>query len=454
MLYRPVAFQWARRVAGALSVLGLVNAAHAKPYIYVAFHDLNAVGVYDVGTNTWRPPIAVGSAPVAVAAAPAQRTLYVSNFSSNTVSAIRVADRAVVGTISVGNRPMGIAVAPSQPRAYVANFGDGTVSVINTQTNAVLSTIIVGANPSALAVSASGDRVFVANTGSNSVAVIDAASNTVAATITFATATEILPRPYAIAHVGSGAGSRLLVASNNNAKVEVLDGATYAPLASINVGAHPTAIAVVNANKAYVLNSFDATISVIDPTAGTLIAGPISATAGAVSLASNASGTLAALTAYPNHIATINTSSNAVAAPIAIPGATKSPLTLGAFVVDPAYECALDVNADNAFNAQDATLIARYVLGFRSSALVSGFSGLDAVAITNQLSTLNLDADGDGSVKAQTDGLLFARAADLRIGNALIENARNVGPPMPPGLRSATLILQWILDTHGVNCLP
>ena len=64
---------------------------------------------------------------------------------------------------------------------------------------------------------------------------------------------------------------------------------------------------------------------------------------------------------------------------------------------------------------------------------------------------LNLDADGDGARMATTDGLLLERAALGMIGAPLISNARNTGFPR---VRSATLILQWILDTHGANCLP
>ncbi len=418
----------------------------AKPYTYVALHDQSAVAVYDHGSSAWLGSIAVGTAPVGVTASPSQQRVYVSNHAANTVSVIRTADRAVIATVSVGSRPMGVAISPTQPRAYVANFGGNTVTVFDTGNHAVLASVNVGNNPSGLAITPTGDRLFVANSGDSTISVVDTASNVVTTTIT-----AVQSRPYALAYLANGASSRLLVANNNSASVSVLDGTSYATIATTLVGAHPTAIGIVDANKAYVLNHFDGNFSVINPTTGAVIGGAVTLPAGAVSLAVAPDSSFASVTAYPNSLARINTTINAVTIPVTIPNSAKAPLTFGAFVMNPAYECALDVNNDNAYDLQDATLILRYLAGLRGAALVNGVSGPGLASAEAQLAALNLDADGDGARIATTDGMLLERAAVGMIGAPLISNARNTSFP---GVRSATLILQWILDTHGANCLP
>ncbi|HQD65045.1 MAG TPA: YncE family protein [Casimicrobium huifangae] len=379
-------------------------------------------------------------------ASPNQQRVYVSNHAANTVSVIRTADRAVIATVNVGSRPMGVAISPTQPRAYVANFGGNTVTVFDTGNHAVLASVNVGNNPSGLAITPTGDRLFVANSGDSTISVVDTASNVVTTTIT-----AVQSRPYALAYLANGASSRLLVANNNSASVSVLDGTSYATIATTLVGAHPTAIGIVDASKAYVLNHFDGNFSVINPTTGAVIGGAVTLPAGAVSLAVAPDSSFASVTAYPNSLARINTTINAVTIPVTIPNSAKAPLTFGAFVMNPAYECALDVNNDNAYDLQDATLILRYLAGLRGAALVNGVSGPGLASAEAQLAALNLDADGDGARIATTDGMLLERAAVGMIGAPLISNARNTSFP---GVRSATLILQWILDTHGANCLP
>ncbi len=434
----------------ALSVLSALPLA-AKPYSFIALHDQNKVAIYDHALSSWIATVTVGTAPMGVASDASQRNVFISNHSANSVTIIRTANRSVAATIPVGSRPLGIAVSPVQPRAYVANFGAATVSVIDTATNTVILTINVGNQPAGLAMTPTGDRLFVANAGDGTVSVIDTASNTVVSTITVSDASNPKPRPYALAFVSVGGANRLLVANNNAGKVSVFDGATYAPTATIPVGPHPTALAVVNPNKVYVLNSFNSTVTPIDPFAGAALASPIAAPSGAIALATSSDGSLAAIAAYPNKFAVINTTTNAVTAGPLVSGGPNAPVTIGNFIVNPPFECALDINNDNAFNGQDAILIIRYLAGLRGSALVSGFPALDATAAQSLLASLNLDADGDGQSYASTDGILLSRAASGVVAAALIANARNTGFV---GVRDATGTLNWIETTHGADCLP
>ncbi len=425
----------------------------AKPYTFVAFHDQNQVGVYDHGTAAWLAPMVVGSGPLGVAPDAIQRKVYVTNNRSDSVSIFLAANRRVIGSISLpaSSQPMGVVVSPTQPRAYVANFGTNTVSVIDTSTAAVASNIPVGALPTGIATTPSGDRVFVANTGDNTITVIDAISNTALHTFAVALPDNPQPRPYAVVFVPGGSG-RLVVANNNGGVASIFDGTTYAHIANVALGAHPSALALVNANKVFALSSTGALLSVIDPVAAT-VSSSAALPSGAVGLAIAPDASLASIAISPSQIVPINTSTNAVGSVSTSPAAFNSALTLGGFVLNPAYECSLDLNANGSVDSDDLTLVTRYLVGIRGAGLVSGFPSLNGVSIEAQLATFDLDADGDSAELATTDAILISRASRGLLGNALISNVRNTTIAAPP-LRNASLILQWMLDAHGVNCLP
>ncbi len=423
--------------------------ASAKPYSYIALHDQSTVAVYDHATNTWLGSIAVGTGPIGVGADAAQQNVYVSNFRAGTVTVVRVANRVPIATVSVGASPMGVALPQTQPRAYVANFADNSVTVIDTASNTPLSSINVGEGPTAVTTSTTGDRVFVANTIGNSVSVINPASNLVTQTIPITSIDNPHSKPYALAFVTGPSGSRLLVANNNAASVSIFDGANYALLGELKVGAHPTALAVASSSKVFVLNSFDSSLHTIDPFTATVTAGALPVTARAVSMA--VSGSVGSIASAPASLSIVTTASSTVGAPIAIPGGAQAPLTLGNFIINPSFECALDVNGDNAFNDTDATLIARYLTGVRGTALVAGMAGISANSVEPLLAALSLDADNDGTARATTDGVLLHRASKGLIGAPLIANARNANAV---GVFNATQILNWIVSTHGSDCLP
>ncbi len=441
------------KLALVIAALAGAGATCAKPYTFVAFHDQNQVGVYDHAVAAWLAPMTVGNGPVGVAPDAIQRKVYVTNHRSDSVSIFLAANRQVIGSIALpaGSQPMGVVVSPVQPRAYVANFGTNTVSVIDTQTNAVASNIPVGALPTGIAVSPSGDRVFVANTGDNTITVIDAASNTASQTLAIALPDNPQPRPYALAFVPGGSG-RLVIANNNGAVASILDGTTYAPIANVALGAHPSALAVVNANKVFALSSTGALLSVIDPVTAT-VSSAVALPSGAMGLAAAPDASLAAVVISPSKIASINTTTNALGAVVTSPVAFNSALTLGGFVLNPAYECSLDLNANGSVDSEDLTLVTRYLVGMRGAGLIAGFPSLNSAAIEAQLASFDLDADGDSVERSTTDAILILRASRGIIGNALIANARNTTIATPP-LRNASLILQWMLDAHGVNCLP
>jgi uncharacterized delta-60 repeat protein len=121
-----------------------------------------------------------------------------------------------------------------------------------------------------------------------------------------------------------------------------------------------------------------------------------------------------------------------------------------------ALTCALNADSNATIDsATDATLITRYLLGYRGTALTTGVLGANPTrtgqALEDHLASLNLDADGDGQALAMTDGLLMLRAMLGLTGDALTAGATNAAHP---NARNAQQILTWIEQTHGVACQP
>ena len=129
----------------------------------------------------------------------------------------------------------------------------------------------------------------------------------------------------------------------------MLDGASYGAIATTQVGAHPTAIGIVDANKAYVLNHFDGNFGhQPDHRRGHRRRSDL---AGRRGLACGGPDSSFARSRPIPPLARINTTINAVTIPVTIPN-SASTADFGAFVMNPAYECALDVNNDNAYDLQ------------------------------------------------------------------------------------------------------
>lgn len=98
--------------------------------------------------------------------------------------------------------------------------------------------------------------------------------------------------------------------------------------------------------------------------------------------------------------------------------------------------CSLDFNGDGAVNAIDALLFNRWLLGFRSAALVNGLSvypvgttvNAYATAVSNRM-VLGLvhDFDNNGKVDATTDGLLLYRLTQNLTGTSVTSGALGAG---------------------------
>ena len=181
--------------------------------------------------------ITVESKPYAIAITPNGLTAYVCNYGSNTVSVINTQTNQVITTITVGNNPIKIAITPDGSKAYVANSSDGTVSVITTANNQVVATITVDIEPASIAITPDGSKAYVCNLFSGTASVITTSNNRVVATI------PVGSFPYAITI--STDGSTAYVSNYGSNTVSVITTSNNnSTTGSINVGSHPTAIAL------------------------------------------------------------------------------------------------------------------------------------------------------------------------------------------------------------------
>ena len=240
--------------------------------VYVADPGSNHVSVIDSLSNTVIGTITVGNQPWGIAVNPLTNcvgapsvcwgTVYVTNYGSNTVTVINGSNNAVIATIPVGMQPEGIAVNPSLGVAYVADSGSDAVSVLDTTANTVMVTgFPVGSAPQSVAVGPSPTyTVFVTDYGSNTVSVVGV---------------DVHGLPYGLTNVVVGSNpwgiavnqltNRVYVTNSGSGTVSVLNGSTYAMVATIKVGSTPEGITIDQAaSTALVANAGSGTVSVIN----------------------------------------------------------------------------------------------------------------------------------------------------------------------------------------------
>ncbi len=107
-----------------------------------------ASGVSNVSELTVIQPVAVGSAPMAVAIDSDRDLAVVTNSGDDNVSLVDLNTGTVTATIAVEDDPRGVAVISRLGRAVVTNFGSGTASLIDLVAQAATGTpVTVGNGP-------------------------------------------------------------------------------------------------------------------------------------------------------------------------------------------------------------------------------------------------------------------------------------------------------------------
>jgi len=286
--------------------------------------DSSSLTLVDTVAHGVEAEIPVGVDPRTVAVDDAARRVYVANRASGNISVIDLAGRVVIATIDAGVRPYGIVVSPDGSRLYVADQGAARVMVFATANLTLVHTIQVGDRPSGLALAEGGRSLLVTHllTGKLSVVSLPSGTSTVLPlwgnsnlaqsvvpapngrkayvphirsntgnpTLTFDTTVfpvvsviDVAARKHLVREnialdtvdppgVGlpfdaavSPDGETLWVVNAASNDITVVDLGTRTRLAHIDVGENPRGIVLVpDGSEAYVNNTLDGTVSVID----------------------------------------------------------------------------------------------------------------------------------------------------------------------------------------------
>src|SRR5262245_5118591 len=209
-----------------------------------------ALHLIDVQTWTLKQTIGITNSFVGVAFNPGGDTLFVGGGPSNDVKIFKATNGvfAAAGTIPIsgGPQPSGLTINANGSRLYVALNQTHEVGVIDTATRAV-TRVKVGIYPYTAVISADGRKVYVSNWGGKVPGPSD---------FTDGQNPVVVDRRTGIPATGT---------------VSVLDTASNALVKHIDVGLHPTGMALSpSGDRVYVTNANSDTISVIDTATDTV----------------------------------------------------------------------------------------------------------------------------------------------------------------------------------------
>ncbi|WP_410621588.1 hypothetical protein [Amycolatopsis sp. cmx-8-4] len=202
--------------------------------------------------------IELGGAPTGIAVNPVTGLSYVTDPQAGTVSVVDPQSATIGAVVRVGGAPGDIAVDSVANRIYVANPPAGTIVVLDGRTHDLVSVIGAGAGAATLAVDEQANRVYAASGGTGMLAVLDGVSCSLAALVPG-------PKP-SLGGIAVDPGRKLAYcASTDTDSVEVFDIDAGKFVASVHVGAKPTAVAVHAASgTVYVANSGIHHMSIVD----------------------------------------------------------------------------------------------------------------------------------------------------------------------------------------------
>ncbi|HKE84359.1 MAG TPA: bifunctional YncE family protein/alkaline phosphatase family protein [Vicinamibacterales bacterium] len=284
--------------------LGMVLSPNGALMAVVTGSNFNprALHIIDVARHTLKQTISIGNSFVGVGFSPSGDRIWVGGGAGNDVRIFRqlpdgsyTADGTI--PISGGSAPSGLSLNANGTRVYIALNQTNQVAVIDTATRAILTRIPVGTFPYTTVLSTDGTKVYVSNWGgripgpgdttdgmfpvavdprtgipiSGTVSVVDTTSNTVVKSI------DVGLHPTGMAL--SPDGSRLYVTNANSDTVSVIDTATDSVAKTIHVGhlgpgrvpilgSSPNAVTVSpDGRTLYVANASENAIAVVDPDA-------------------------------------------------------------------------------------------------------------------------------------------------------------------------------------------
>jgi phospholipase C len=277
----------------------------------------------DGASETSFPGILAAAAASRREASPAVvgSTAYVAALGGG-VGVVDTSTDALLTAIEGVTNPYGVAATPDGSTVYVTNSGTNTLGVIATATNKITSTITVGLYPHGIAVSPDGHRAYVANTGpntgrtptpgpggSNTVSIIDTATNAVAATLNVGQAPEVIA-------VSPDSSTVYVTCQDGLYVIDAASGRVRSVLGRLG-GAHGVALAP-DGNLVYIVDPTRNALAVVNPVGDRLVAEiPVGALPWNVALTPD--GTTAYVTnANADTVSVIATASRTVVATIEV----------------------------------------------------------------------------------------------------------------------------------------
>lgn len=278
---------------------GLINAQAiifnpATKKIYVVDPSHGAVDVIDTSSEAVHS-VAVGPAPVSIAADPASGRVYVANTGNGTVTIIDGTSDQVLATVPVGAHPYSIAANPRTGMVYVSHTFSDKTTVLDGATRAV--TQLVTGSIDRIAIDAVADTAWLLAYEGGNLTVVErgALRKAAAGKHAWGMALNETTHTLYVARMGTGdvialqgtshsimpAGrtpcavavnpksNTVFVANYADGTVTILDAGTGRVTATIPTGEHPQALAVdTMRNRVYVANTFSNTVTVIDSEQG------------------------------------------------------------------------------------------------------------------------------------------------------------------------------------------
>jgi YVTN family beta-propeller protein len=226
--------------------LGMVLSPNHKTLAVVTGSNFSARALHliDTDSRTLTQTVSISNSFVGVGFSPSGDTIYVGGGASNDVKVFTAGAGgafAAAGTIPIARaEPSGLSVSPNGSRLYVALNMTNEVAVIDTATRSVLQRIPVGTYPYTTVVSADGSKVYATNWGGKIPGPGDVTDGMFPVVVD--------PRT-GIPMTGT---------------VSVIDAASNAVVKTLNVGLHPTGMAMSpSGDRIYVTNANSDTVSEI-----------------------------------------------------------------------------------------------------------------------------------------------------------------------------------------------
>lgn len=307
-------------------------------YAYIASSYENTVSVINTLTDSVIATIPVGKYPFGVAVSPDGSKVYITNMGDNSISVIDTASNTVVANISkVGSQPGGLAVSRDGTKLYVAGGLTNSVLLIDTVTNKAIKNIPVKYLSRGVALSPSGERVYVTNYDNDGiVSIISTAENEVVGSVSvgkYPMGLGISPdnlKVYVANYCAHLCGPSIW--GNRYSRISVINTITYeVDDFPANVGYHPWSVAVNTDGNIYVANLGEQSVPLHN---GTIIT-PTNTIEGYFNpqdIDITPDGTKAyVINYYPNTVSVIDTYTNTITGTITV---GQWPAAFGRFIGD------------------------------------------------------------------------------------------------------------------------